>query len=116
MSLVLSGQYTNTSANPAAYSISGFQLPRLSDAGPGARSFNLGESELGMSANIDPWLRGAANISLHGDDTVSIKSFGLDVIATLCEQLRAQGVPGIHFYTMNQAGATSEIIRRLASA
>ncbi len=73
MSLILSGQYTNTSVSPGAYGISGFQLPKASAAGPGARSFNLGESELGFSANIDPWLRGSANISLHGDDTVSVE-------------------------------------------
>ena len=73
MSLILSGQYTNTSVSPGRYAISGFQLPKASEAGPGARSFNLGESELGLSANIDPWLRGAANISLHSDDTVSVE-------------------------------------------
>ena len=73
MSLILSGQYINTSVGPGTYSISGFQLPKASEAGPGARSFNLGESELGLSANIDPWLRGVANISLHGDDTVSVE-------------------------------------------
>ncbi len=73
MSLILSGQYTHTSASPGQYSISGFQMPKASEAGPGARSFNLGESELGLSANIDPWLRGAASISLHGDDTISVE-------------------------------------------
>ena len=73
MSLILSGQYSHTSVSPGTYSISGFQLPKASETGPGARSFNLGESELGLSANIDPWLRGAANISLHGDDTVSVE-------------------------------------------
>ena len=73
MSLILSGTYTGTTLNPSPYSIAGFQLPKASDAGPGARGFNLSESELGFSANIDPWLRGAANISLHGDDTVSVE-------------------------------------------
>ncbi len=73
MSLILSGQYTGTTLNPSPYSIAGFQLPKQSDAGPGARGFNLSESELGFSANIDPWLRGAANISLHGDDSVSVE-------------------------------------------
>ena len=42
-----------------------------------------------------------------------VKAFGLDVITDLCDQLHTAGVPGIHFYTMNQAGVTSEIIRRL---
>ena len=49
----------------------------------------------------------------YGDDIDSIKAFGLDVITDLCDQLHTAGVPGIHFYTMNQAGATSEIVRRL---
>jgi hypothetical protein len=73
MSLILSGGYTQTSQDPASYHIAGFQLPKGTSAGPGSRGFGLGESELGFSANIDPWLRGAANISLHPDDTVSVE-------------------------------------------
>ncbi len=73
MSLILSGGYTHTSVDPASYHITGFQLPQGADAGPGTRGFNLGESELGLAASIDPWLRGAANISLHGDNTVSVE-------------------------------------------
>ena len=75
------------------------QLMRFSDA---------------CGAEIPRWIR--LRLQGFGDDTASIKSFGLDVMTALCEQLRAQGVPGIHFYTMNQAGATSEIIRRLTPA
>jgi methylenetetrahydrofolate reductase (NADPH) len=75
------------------------QLMRFSDA---------------CGAEIPRWIR--LRLQGFGDDTASIKSFGLDVITALCEQLRAQGVPSIHFYTMNQAGATSEIIRRLTPA
>ena len=73
MSLILSGGYTRTSRDPNSYRITGFQLPQGSGAGPGTRGFSLAESELGLSANIDPWLRGVANISLHPDDTVSVE-------------------------------------------
>ena len=73
MSLILSGLYTRTSKDPATYTISGFQLPPGAEIGPGTRGFSLAESELGFAASIDPWLRGAANISLHGDDTVSVE-------------------------------------------
>ena len=73
MSLVLSGLYTNTSRDPSRYAITGFQLPSGADAGPGTRGFSLSESELGLSASIDPWLRGVANLSLHGDNTVSVE-------------------------------------------
>ena len=75
---------------------SGSQLMRFSDA---------------CGAEIPRWIR--LRLQGFGDDTASIKSFGLDVITRLCEQLRTAGAPGIHFYTMNQAAATSEIIRRL---
>ena len=62
-------------------------------------------------AEIPRWIR--LRLQGYGDDVASIKSFGLDVVTDLCDQLRMAGVPGIHFYTMNQASATSEIIRRL---
>ena len=65
-------------------------------------------------AEIPRWIR--LRLQGFGDDTASIKRFGLDVMTDLCDQLCTAGVPGIHFYTMNQAAATSEIIRRLKPA
>ena len=73
MSLILSGLYTRTSQDPKNYAITGFQLPTDTEAGPGTRGLSLAESELGFAASIDPWLRGAANISLHADNTVSVE-------------------------------------------
>jgi len=61
--------------------------------------------------DIPRWIR--LRLLSFGDDGASIKAFGLDVITDLCERLRAAGVPGLHFYTMNQATATLEICRRL---
>ena len=75
---------------------SGAQLMRFSDA---------------CGAEIPRWIR--LRLQGFGDDTASIKSFGLDVTTDLCDQLRTAGVPGLHFYTMNQAAATTEILRRL---
>ena len=65
-------------------------------------------------AEIPRWIR--LRLQGFGDDTASIKSFGLDVTASLCDQLCSAGAPGIHFYTMNQAAATTEVIRRLTPA
>ena len=79
--------------------ISSTQLMRFSDA---------------CGAEIPRWIR--LRLQGFGDDTASIKSFGLDVISGLCEQLYAGGVPGIHFYTMNQAPATLELVRRLQAS
>jgi methylenetetrahydrofolate reductase (NADPH) len=47
------------------------------------------------------------------DDAASIRAFGLDVVTSLCEKLIAGGAPGIHFYTLNQAGLSLEIAKRL---
>lgn len=62
-------------------------------------------------AEIPRWIR--LRLQAFGDDTASIKAFGLDVVTELCDRLRTQGVPGLHFYTMNQSAATLEICRRL---
>ena len=62
-------------------------------------------------ADMPRWIR--LRLQGFGDDAESIKAFGLDVIARLCEQLRAGGAPGLHFYTMNQSPATLELMRRL---
>ncbi|MGE0099118.1 MAG: methylenetetrahydrofolate reductase [NAD(P)H] [Hydrogenophaga sp.] len=72
------------------------QLMRFSDA---------------CGAEIPRWIR--MRLQAFGDDTASIKAFGLDVVTDLCDQLRHAGVPGLHFYTMNQSGATTEIVQRL---
>ena len=72
------------------------QLMRFSDA---------------CGAEIPRWIR--LRLQGFGDDTASIKSFGLDVISDLCEQLQNGGVPGLHFYTMNQSAPVLEICKRL---
>lgn len=62
-------------------------------------------------AEVPRWIR--LRLQAYGDDSASIKAFGLDVVTDLCDQLRAGGAPGLHFYTMNQSVATLEICRRL---
>ena len=73
MSLILSGIYSRTSQDPSRYAITGFSLPRDLAIGLGTRGFSLNESELGLAASIDPYLRGAANIALEADNTLSIE-------------------------------------------
>jgi methylenetetrahydrofolate reductase (NADPH) len=72
------------------------QLARFSDA---------------CGAEIPRWMR----LKLEGyrDDTASIRSFGLDVVTSLCDKLLTEGAPGLHFYTLNQAGAVTTIWQRL---
>lgn len=72
ISLILGGSYTQTSLDPATWHVAGF-IPGGDDAGPGARSWKLGESELGISANIDPYFFGNLTVSMAGDNSVSVE-------------------------------------------
>lgn len=65
-------------------------------------------------AEIPRWMR--RKFEAFGDDSDSIKAFGLDVVTRLCEQLLAAGAPGLHFYSMNQAGPTTALVRALGLA
>ncbi len=76
----------------------------------------LGSSQLlrfsdACGAEVPRWIR--LRLQAFGDDTASIKAFGLDVVTDLCDQLITAGVPALHFYTMNQSAAVGEIISRL---
>ena len=79
--------------------ISSSQLMRFSDA---------------CGAEIPRWIR--LRLQSFGDDSASIKAFGLEVVSDLCEQLRNGGAPGLHFYTMNQSTAVTAICRNLGLA
>lgn len=65
-------------------------------------------------AEIPRWVR--LKLASFGDDSASIKAFGLDVVTQLCERLLAGGAPGLHFYSMNQAVATTALWQRLVKA
>jgi methylenetetrahydrofolate reductase (NADPH) len=72
------------------------QLARFSDA---------------CGAEIPRWMR--RKLEGYGDDSAAIQAFGLDVVTRLCERLLAGGAPGLHFYTLNQAGPSTAIWQRL---
>ena len=65
-------------------------------------------------AEIPRWIR--LKLASFGDDSASIKAFGLDVVSGMCERLLAGGAPGLHFYSMNQAAATTAVWQRITGA
>lgn len=82
---------------PGIMPIAGFlRLARFSDA---------------CGADIPRWMR--KQFESYGDDTESIRAFGLEVVTRLCERLLSHGAPGLHFYSMNQSALTLEICQRL---
>ncbi len=72
------------------------QLARFSDA---------------CGAEIPRFMR--KRLEAYGDDTASIRAFGVDVVSRLCERLLEQGAPGLHFYSMNQAAPSEAIWNNL---
>ncbi|TFW18070.1 hypothetical protein E4L96_13575, partial [Massilia arenosa] len=72
MSLVLGGTYASLQRDPSTWRLGGF-LPPGGEVGPGSRSFSLGESELTLSANIDPLFSGQLTFSLSPENEVSVE-------------------------------------------
>jgi methylenetetrahydrofolate reductase (NADPH) len=65
----------------------------------------------GCGADLPRWVR--LRLEELEDDKPALLDFGLDVVARLCESLLANGAPGLHFYTVNQAGPTLRLWKRL---
>ena len=72
LSLILGGQLSNLQRDPATYQIGGF-IPGGDEIGPGSRSFNLGESELTVSANIDPYFSGVFIAAMTPENEVEVE-------------------------------------------
>ncbi len=62
-------------------------------------------------AEIPRWLK--IRLQDYADDLPSLRALGTDVVTDLCEQLLNGGAPGLHFYTLNQAGIICTIMQRL---
>jgi len=89
----------------------GIEIPIVPGVMPISRFSQLARFSDACGAEIPRWIR--RKLEGFGDDTASIRSFGLDVVTQLCDQLLRGGAPGLHFYTLNQAGPTTTIWQRL---
>lgn len=63
-------------------------------------------------AEIPRWLK--MRLEEYGDDMVSLRSLGVDVVSELCETLLAGGAPSLHFYTLNQSATIATIINNIS--
>jgi methylenetetrahydrofolate reductase (NADPH) len=90
----------------------GVTIPIIPGVMPIASFSKLARFADACGAEIPRWMR--RKFESYGDDTASIRAYGLDVVTQLCERLIAAGAPGLHFYTLNQASLTMEIAKRLA--
>lgn len=91
----------------------GVNVPIVAGIMPITNSSQLMRFSEMCGAEIPRWVR--LKLASFGDDSASIKAFGLDVVTQMCERLLAGGAPGLHFYSLNQAAATTAIWKRLVN-
>ncbi|MCQ3924839.1 MAG: methylenetetrahydrofolate reductase [NAD(P)H] [Rhodocyclaceae bacterium] len=89
----------------------GVAVPIVPGVMPIANFSKIARFSDACGAEIPRWMR--KKFESLGDDAAAVRAFGLDVVTELCERLLAQGAPGLHFYTLNQAGLTTTICQRL---
>ena len=89
----------------------GLDVPVVPGIMPITSSTQLMRFSDACGAEIPRWVR--LRLQSFGDDTASIKAFGLDVVTSLCERLCAGGAPALHIYTMNQSVAPLALLDRL---
>ena len=104
--------------NPASYyhfvdqcQAMGLRIPIVPGIMPIGRFSQLARFSDACGAEIPRWIR--KKLEGYGDDSASIRAFGLDVVTALCDELLRNGAPGLHFYTLNQASLTITIWQRL---
>lgn len=90
----------------------GLTIPIVPGIMPIASASRLARFSDACGAEIPRWIR--RKLEGFGDDTASVRAFGLDVVTDLCARLLEDGAPGLHFYTLNSAGLTTTIWQRLA--
>jgi methylenetetrahydrofolate reductase (NADPH) len=89
----------------------GVDVPIIPGIMPITRYTQLARFSDACGAEIPRWIR--KRLEGFGDDAASIRAFGLDVVTRLCDDLLRNGAPGLHFYTLNQAGPVTTIWQRL---
>jgi len=89
----------------------GLSLPIVPGIMPIGNFTQLARFSEMCGAEIPRWMR--LRLQEFGDDRASIRAFGLDMVTDLCDRLLQAGAPGLHFYSLNQAGLTTTIWQRL---
>ncbi|RMH91043.1 methylenetetrahydrofolate reductase [NAD(P)H] [Lysobacter pythonis] len=65
-------------------------------------------------AEIPRWIE--QRMRAFGDDTGAVREFAADLVAAMCRRLIEGGAPGLHFYTLNLARPTMNVLSRIRTA
>lgn len=113
-----SGAITQFFFNPEAYwrfvedaTRLGVDVPIVAGIMPITNSTQILRFADANGSDVPRWIR--LRLMSFGDDSASIRAFGIDVVSALCRRLLDAGAPGLHFYTLNQAALTTAIWQRL---
>ncbi|HEY0634009.1 MAG TPA: methylenetetrahydrofolate reductase [NAD(P)H] [Gammaproteobacteria bacterium] len=89
----------------------GLDIPIVPGIMPITNYVQLARFSSMCGAELPRWLR--LRLEGLGSDTDAIRAYGMEVTAELCRSLLQAGAPGLHFYTMNQAGPTESLWQAL---
>ena len=105
--------------NPDAYlrfadrcASAGIDIPIFPGIMPITNYHQLARFSDACGAEIPRWMR--KRLEAYGDDIASIRAFGEEAVTSLCARLLREGVPGLHFYTLNQAKPAMAIWNNLS--
>lgn len=90
----------------------GVEVPIVPGIMPITNYTKLARFSDACGADIPRWIR--KQLEAYGDDSDSIQAFGEEVVSRLCQRLLEGGAPGLHFYTLNQARATLNVLDNLS--
>jgi methylenetetrahydrofolate reductase (NADPH) len=90
----------------------GIDIPVVPGVMPITGFSNIVRFCTGCGADLPRWIR--LRLEELQDDKAALLEFGLGVVTRLCETLLRNGAPGLHFYTINQAGPTLRLCENLA--
>lgn len=85
--------------------------PLIAGIMPITNSSNLVRFADSCGADIPRYVR--KRLSDFGDDRKAIREFGFDVVYRLCERLISEGVPAMHFYSMNKIEPNKRLVEAL---
>lgn len=92
----------------------GIDVPIVPGIMPIANFTQLARFSDACGAEIPRWIR--LRLASFGDDIEAIREFGVEVVAAMCRRLLAEGVPGLHFYTLNQSVAAARVLEAIGLA
>ncbi|WP_282295337.1 methylenetetrahydrofolate reductase [NAD(P)H] [Stenotrophomonas sp. PS02289] len=89
----------------------GVQVPIVPGIMPISNFSQLRRFSEQCGAEIPRWI--GKKMQAYGDDADAVRAFGAEVVAQLCQRLLDGGAPGLHFYTLNLARPTTQVLKLL---